>query len=110
MINIAVVGLGGIGSLHARCYGANPRTKAVAVCDIIKERADEAADTHEARAFCSVQEMLAADVRICANQVRLSRCTSGHVLAYNLGNFLRRFALPASVRDWTLISARRDCS
>ena len=110
MINIAVVGLGGIGNNHARCYGNNPRTKVVAICDILKERADEAADTHEARAFCSVQEMLAADVRICANQVRLSRCTSGHVLAYNLGNFLRRFALPASVRDWTLISARRDCS
>ena len=32
------------------------------------------------------------------NQVRLQL----FVLAYNLGNFLRRLALPASVRHWTL--------
>ena len=33
-----------------------------------------------------------------ANQVRLQL----FVLAYNLGNFLRRLALPVSVKDWTL--------
>ena len=36
-----------------------------------------------------------------ANQVRLF-AFGGFVLAYNLSNFLRRLALPASVRDWTL--------
>jgi hypothetical protein len=30
-------------------------------------------------------------------------------LAYNLGNFLRRLALPKSVKHWSLIPARRDC-
>jgi hypothetical protein len=37
-----------------------------------------------------------------ANQVRLQL----HVLAYNLGNFLRRLALPPSVRHWSLTTLR----
>ena len=36
------------------------------------------------------------------NQVRLQL----FVLAYNLGNVLRRFALPASVKHWTLTTLR----
>ncbi len=36
------------------------------------------------------------------NQVRLQL----FVLAYNLGNFLRRFALPASIKHWTLTTLR----
>jgi hypothetical protein len=36
------------------------------------------------------------------NQVRLQP----FVLAYNLGNFLRRIALPASVKHWTLTTLR----
>ncbi len=38
--------------------------------------------------------------RFCSNQVRLAL----FVLAYNLGNFLRRFALPSEVSHWTLSS------
>jgi len=41
-------------------------------------------------------------VRFDANQVRLQL----HVLAYNLGNFLRRLALPPSVRHWSLTTLR----
>ncbi len=37
-----------------------------------------------------------------ANQVRLQL----HVMAYNLGNFLRHQALPASVKHWSLTSLR----
>ncbi len=37
-----------------------------------------------------------------ANQVRLQL----HVPAYNLGNFLRRLALPASVKHWSLTTLR----
>lgn len=40
--------------------------------------------------------------RFDANQVRLQL----HVLAYNLANFLRRVALPASVKHWTLTTLR----
>ena len=39
-----------------------------------------------------------------ANQVRLQL----HVLAYNMGNFLRRLALPASVKHWTLTTLREQ--
>ena len=37
-----------------------------------------------------------------ANQVRLQL----HVLAYNLGNFLRRLALPGKVKHWSLTTLR----
>jgi hypothetical protein len=37
-----------------------------------------------------------------ANQVRLQL----HVLAYNLGNFLRRLALPGKIKHWTLTTLR----
>jgi hypothetical protein len=37
-----------------------------------------------------------------ANQVRLQL----HALAYNLSNFLRRLALPPSVKHWTLTTVR----
>jgi len=40
--------------------------------------------------------------RFVANQVRLWL----FILAYNLGNFLRRLALPAPVRDWSLRSVQ----
>ena len=65
MIAIAIVGLGGIGNNHARCYGNNPKTKVVAVCDILKDRADKAADAH--KASYSVQEMLASGARMAGD-------------------------------------------
>jgi Transposase DDE domain group 1 len=40
--------------------------------------------------------------RFVANQVRLAL----FVLAYNLGNFLRRFALPKEVSHWSLRSVQ----
>jgi hypothetical protein len=38
--------------------------------------------------------------RFAANQVRLQL----FVLAYNLGNFLRRLCLPKAINDWSLSS------
>lgn len=69
MFNIAVVGLGGIGNNHARCYAANEHTQVVAVCDILKDRADKAAEAHKTRAFYSVAEMLASGLKINAASV-----------------------------------------
>ena len=37
-----------------------------------------------------------------ANQARLQL----HVLAYNLGNFLRRLALPGKIKHWSLTTLR----
>jgi len=41
--------------------------------------------------------------RFVANQVRLQL----FILAYNLGNFLRRLGLPKAVKDWSLSSLQR---
>jgi predicted dehydrogenase len=57
-LNVAVVGMGGIGNTHADCYKANPLAKLVAVCDLVKDKADAAAKKHGVRAFYSPPEML----------------------------------------------------
>jgi predicted dehydrogenase len=77
MLNIAIVGLGGIGNTHARCYAENPNTTVVAVCDIIKERADKAAEEHDAQAFYSVADMLAAGLKIDAASVATAGVENG---------------------------------
>jgi predicted dehydrogenase len=74
MLNVAIVGLGNIGNTHARVYQKMAGdVKLVAVCDIIKERADKAAKDYGAQAFYSIAEMLKSGVRIDA----ASMCTSG---------------------------------
>jgi len=59
-LNVAIVGMGGIGNTHARCYQAHPHAKIVAVCDLVKEKADKAAEDYGARAFYDQEEMLKA--------------------------------------------------
>ena len=72
-LKVAIVGMGGIGNTHARCYVGDPLAEIVAVCDIIKERADKAAEAYGCPAFYSVKSMLASGIEIdCA-----SMCTAG---------------------------------
>ena len=49
MLHIGIVGMGGIGNNHARCYTANENAKVVAVCDMVKEQADKAAESYGRR-------------------------------------------------------------
>jgi len=63
-LRIGVVGMGGIGNTHARCYTENKHTNVVAVCDIIRERADAAAEHWNAKPFYSVKEMLASGIKL----------------------------------------------
>ncbi len=72
-LNVAIVGLGNIGNTHARVYQQRDDVKIVAVCDIIKERADKASATYGCPAFYSVQEMLKSGIKIDA----ASMCTAG---------------------------------
>lgn len=58
MIKVAVIGMGGIGNTHAPVYKADPLSELVAVCDIIKERADKAAARYGVPAFYSVDDLL----------------------------------------------------
>jgi len=72
-LRIAIVGMGGIGNTHARVYMNDPLAEIVAVCDIIKERADRASKEYSAPAFYSVKDMLASGIKIDA----ASMCTAG---------------------------------
>ena len=73
MLNVGIVGLGGIGNNHANCYKKIDGVKLVAVCDIVKERADKAAAAHGATAFYSVDELLKNGPKLDGCSV----CTSG---------------------------------
>jgi predicted dehydrogenase len=77
MIRVAVVGMGGIGNVHAKCYKENPNTQVVAVCDLIKERADKAAATYECQAFYSVKEMIDAKIGLDAASVATAGAENG---------------------------------
>lgn len=59
-LKIGIVGMGGIGNVHAGCYKADPLAELTAVCDIIKEKADAAAEKHGVKAYYSLKEMLDA--------------------------------------------------
>jgi predicted dehydrogenase len=72
-LRVGIVGMGGIGNTHARVYKDLPETAIVAVCDIIKERADTAAAAYGAKAFYSVQEMLDSGIELDS----CSMCTAG---------------------------------
>ena len=43
-LKIGIVGMGAIGNTHARCYKKDSLAELVAVCDVIKEKADKAAE------------------------------------------------------------------
>src|SRR4051812_34181477 len=75
MINVAIVGLGGIGDNHAGVYfqKLKDHVKLVAVCDILKDRADKAAEKWGAKAFYSLDDLLVAGIKLDA----VSVCTAG---------------------------------
>ena len=68
-IKVGVVGVGNIGSIHAGVYKDNPKVELVAVCDIIKEKADAAAAKFGGKAYYSVQSMLDAGIQLDACSV-----------------------------------------
>ncbi len=72
-LRAAVVGMGGIGHRHAQVYTDHEQATVVAVCDIDREKADQAAAEFGARAFYSVPEMLSSDVDLDVASV----CTAG---------------------------------
>ena len=73
-LNVAVVGLGGIGNRHATIYNGHDQCNLAAVCDIDRKRADAAASQYGARAFYTVQDMLDAGLDIAVASV----ATAGH--------------------------------
>lgn len=72
-LKIAIVGMGNIGNTHARVYQGRDDVEIVAVCDIIKERSDKAAEAYSCQGFYSVREMLDSGLQIDA----VSMATAG---------------------------------
>lgn len=58
-LKIGLVGMRGIGEAHAKAYQQDPLGKLVAVCDVVKERADAGAAKFGVKAFYSVKDLLA---------------------------------------------------
>ncbi len=58
-LKVGVVGMGAIGNNHANCHMNDALSHLVAVCDVVKEKADAAAATHGVKAYYSLSEMLA---------------------------------------------------
>ena len=58
-LKIGVVGMGGIGNTHADCYRNDALAKLVAVCDIVRQKADAAAERHGVKAYYRLADMLA---------------------------------------------------
>jgi predicted dehydrogenase len=57
-LKVGIVGLGGIGNLHADCHKVDALSDLVAVCDVVKEKADATAERVGVKAYYSLTEML----------------------------------------------------
>ncbi|MGI6208274.1 MAG: Gfo/Idh/MocA family protein [Anaerolineae bacterium] len=73
MLRVGVIGLGPIGNRHARIYRDDPLAELVAVCDIDRERADQAHAAYGVPAYYDVEDMLAK-----AKPDLVSVATGGH--------------------------------
>jgi predicted dehydrogenase len=60
-LGAAVVGVGTIGSLHARVYGEHPQVRLAAVVDVSGERAQEVGEALGVPWYADVEEMLARE-------------------------------------------------
>lgn len=59
-LRVGVVGMRGIGMSHADAYVADPLAELVAVCDMVKERADAGAEKYGVPAYYRLADMLDA--------------------------------------------------
>ena len=58
MLNVCVIGLGGIGNLHCRCYSKIQGARLAAVCDILPARAQKAGEAFGVPWYLNAREML----------------------------------------------------
>jgi len=76
-LKVAIVGVGNIGSIHAGVYAGNPDVEIVAVCDIIQEKSDRAAEKYSCQGFYSVKDMLASGIQIDAASMATAGVENG---------------------------------
>lgn len=58
-LKVGIVGMGGIGNLHAACHKDDELSDLRAVCDVVKERADAAAEKFGVKPYYSLKDMIA---------------------------------------------------
>ena len=73
VLNVGVIGMGGIGLTHAKVYKTDGLSDLTCVCDIVKEKADSAASDLGVRAYYGVGEMLEGE-----DLDLVGVCTGGH--------------------------------
>lgn len=76
-LRVAIVGVGNIGNVHAEVYRKRTDCEIIAVCDIIRERSDKAAERYGCQGFYSVQEMLASGIQIDAASMATAGVENG---------------------------------
>jgi len=57
-LRVGVVGMGGIGNTHAKALKADPLACLCGVCDVVKEKADQAAQAYGVKAYYRLSDML----------------------------------------------------
>jgi predicted dehydrogenase len=57
-LKVGIVGLSGIGNNHANCYAQDDLAELVAVCDFVKEKADDTAEKFGIKAYYNLQDMI----------------------------------------------------
>ncbi len=62
MVRVGLAGLGFMGGTHAQCHAALPNVELAAVCDPEEDRRTRFADTYGAKAFATLEDMLASDI------------------------------------------------
>jgi len=72
-LKVGIVGLRGIGVPHAEAHTQDELAELVAICDVVKERADSAAQKYGARAYYSLRQMLEGEPELDVVDV----CTGG---------------------------------
>ena len=58
MLKVAVVGVNNIGKIHCRTYSENPDVELVAVCDLVRERAEHMANLYGTKYYSDMKTML----------------------------------------------------
>jgi predicted dehydrogenase len=76
-LKVAIVGVGNIGNVHGGVYQKRSDVEIVAVCDIIKERSDRAAEKYGCQGFYSVKDMLASGIKIDAASMATAGVENG---------------------------------
>lgn len=69
-LKVGMVGFNGIAQPHANAYATDDLADLVAICDVVKERADKGAEKHNCKAYYKLADMLDAhpelDIVDCA--------------------------------------------